>query len=221
MTLSQRVIRRFAFRQRKDLNLQGNKWFGNKDFVKRKIEIQIDEKIEQISELNALSSLQTKFRLLSQCDIQHLSHFLRMYDPTFMAPLYEKWDNAIIKWAIDNLGMPDFSRKKWYRHCQHVLAPIASAGLGLNGLQRRSHAGYICAWSTVIDTFKSNQNRHTCNNGVTKYIDEMIRHSDLPEIERNHPQQASYKENIFILAFQAYASIAFIKDLLKKKSKSS
>ena len=28
------------------------KWFGNKDFVKRKIEIQISEKIQEISELN-------------------------------------------------------------------------------------------------------------------------------------------------------------------------
>ena len=93
-----------------------------------------------------------------------------MYNPKFMAPLYEKWDNAVIKWAIDNLGIPDFSITKWYRHRQRVLAPIASGGLGLNGLQRRSHAGWLCAWSTVLDTFKSNENRHTCNIGVTRYL---------------------------------------------------
>ena len=88
-------------------------------------------------------------------------------------------------------------------HRQRVLAPIASGGLGLNGLQRRSHAGWLCAWSTVLDTFKSNENRHTCNIGVTRYIDDMIKYLDLTETERDHEQQAwleSMEKNTFICA---------------------
>ena len=128
-----------------------------------------------------------------------------MYNPKFMAPLYEKWDNAVIKWAIDNLGIPVFSRTKWYRHSQRVLAPIASGGLGLNGLQRRSHAGWLCAWSTVLDTFKSNENRHTCNIGVTRYIDDMIKYLDLTETEgsRTTSMAGKYGKKHFYMCCQS------------------
>jgi hypothetical protein len=127
------------------------KYFGNRDWTYRNIERQVDKCISNLQELEALSTIQTQFKLLQVCDTANLSHLLRLYPPSFLDPLYNRWDTALMDWAITKLDLPRRNRQLWRPFLRRVFSPIRFAGLGLRCLKRGAHAGFICSWAAVIE----------------------------------------------------------------------
>jgi hypothetical protein len=127
------------------------KYFGNQDWRFRQIEMQVDTCISNLTELEGLSTIQTQFKLLQVCDSSKLSHLLRLYPPSFLAPLYERWDEALVDWAMTKFNLPIHTRTLWRSHLRRVLSPVRYAGIGLKSLVRGAHAGFLCAWSAVIN----------------------------------------------------------------------
>ncbi len=127
-------------------------WFGNHDFIKYKVQLQLVNIAREFSELNQLPNFKQRFNLLRICDVARASHIARSYDPRLFCDIFNDFDQLVVNYLVSTSeAVPIEERQTWWRSRKRIFFSTKNGGLGLPSLATSGHAAWLASLAYAMN----------------------------------------------------------------------